>query len=85
VLQDGKTVVRLAELKKSVRWRIVETDKSGGDKRWIFGACFLNEFDGLPLMEIKFYSKTHEGALNAQEKFLKNPAKTLSDSISNFV
>jgi hypothetical protein len=85
VLQDGKNVVHLAEFKKSVRWRVAEINKPDSDKVWVFQACFLNELDGSPLMEIKFYSKTQEGAMNAQEKFLKNPAKTLSDSIANFM
>jgi hypothetical protein len=36
-------------------------------------------------MEIKIYSKTEEGAVKVQEKFLKDPTKALSNSIANFI
>jgi hypothetical protein len=80
MLQEGKDVVRLSSLSKAVKWSITHTDNG-----WIFRALFLNEMDGKPVMEIKLYSKTKEGAVLAQEKFLQNPAKALSDSIANFI
>ncbi|MCL1823388.1 MAG: DUF4364 family protein [Oscillospiraceae bacterium] len=86
VLQNGKDVVRLSELRKSVKWRVAEVmSKSGVSGGWVFHACFLNEKDGSPIMEIKLYDKTREGAQNAQEKFLKNPAKALTDSMGNLI
>jgi hypothetical protein len=84
VLQEGKNVVRLAELRKSVKWQVIEVKRDSGNV-WAFHACFLNESDGSPLMEIKLYSKTKEGAVSAEEKFLTDPAKALGDSIGNFI
>jgi hypothetical protein len=88
VLQEGKNVLRLAELRKAVTWKVTELareGKHGEEVVWAFHARFLNEADGTPLMEIKLYSKTKDGALNAQENFLKDPAKTLSDSIGTLI
>jgi hypothetical protein len=85
VLQEGKDVLRLAELRKAVNWKVVEVKKNGTDSVWAFCACFLNESDKSPLMEIKLYSKTREGALSAEEKFLRDPAKALGDSIKNLM
>jgi hypothetical protein len=80
MLAEGKDVVRLSSLKKAIKWSITETNNG-----WIFRALFLNEMDGNPIMEIKLYSKTQEGALRIQDKFLQDPSKALSDSISNFI
>jgi hypothetical protein len=85
VLQEGKNVIRLHELRKAVKWRVMEVDRDGCERVWAFYACFLNESDGSPLMEIKLYSKSKDDALTAQEKFLKDPSKALVDSIGNLI
>ena len=84
MLREGKDVLRLSALKKAVHWGVTET--SGGD--YVFSAVFLHEtgeMDGKPIMEIKLYSKTREGAVKAQEKFLQDPAKALTDTIGNLI
>ncbi|MCL2071754.1 MAG: DUF4364 family protein [Oscillospiraceae bacterium] len=80
LLSIGKEVARLANLRKTARWQVSQTEGE-----WVFYACFLNEVDGSRFIEIKFYSKTEKGALKAQEKFLKDPAKAFSETISNFI
>jgi hypothetical protein len=80
LLSEGKEVVRLFDIRKTVRWGVSKNDSS-----WVFHACLLNEIDGTPVMEIKIYSKTEAGVVRAQEKFLKDPAKALGDSINNFI
>ncbi|MCL2037138.1 MAG: DUF4364 family protein [Oscillospiraceae bacterium] len=86
MLGVGKEVVRLSALKKAVKWNVSQTKNAAtGVSAWRFYACFLNEMDGTPVMEIKLYSKTKDGVLKAQEKFLKDPAKTLSETIGNFI
>jgi hypothetical protein len=86
MLAVGKNVVRLSALKKAVKWNISQSENTKtGATLWRFYACFLNEMDGTPVMEIKIYSKTKDGAVKAQEKFLQDPAKALSDSIANFI
>ncbi|MCL1881028.1 MAG: DUF4364 family protein [Oscillospiraceae bacterium] len=85
VLQEGKNVVRLHELRRAVKWRIVEVPRDNLPSMWAFQACFINEPDGSPFMDIKLYSKSKDGALNAQEKFLRDPGKTLNDTIANFM
>jgi len=80
MLNEGKKVMLVSDLKKTAKWGVSKTDKG-----WCFHAHLLNEFDGTPVMEINLYSKTEQGVLEMQEKFLKNPAKVLSSSISNFL
>jgi DNA-binding PadR family transcriptional regulator len=80
MLTVGKDVVRLSALKKAVKWNVSQTDKG-----WVFCVRFFNEMDGSSVMQVKLFSKTKEGALKAQEKFLKDPAKALSETIVNFI
>ena len=80
ILRVGKEVVRLESLKKAIKWNI-----SREQNNWIFYACFVNEIDGSKVMELRLFSKTEEGAVKAQEKFLQDPAKVFSESIGNLI
>ena len=77
VLQDGKDLLRVAELRKYAKWTVAnENDK------WTFAATFLNEFGDCPSLDIKLYFPCEEDAELAQSRFLKEPAKMLADAIS---
>jgi DNA-binding PadR family transcriptional regulator len=80
MLAEGKNVVRMSALKKSVKWGVAESKGV-----WVFTASFLNEIDGNPIMEVRLFSRSEESALALQEKFLRNPTKALGDSIANFI
>ncbi|MCL2634308.1 MAG: DUF4364 family protein [Oscillospiraceae bacterium] len=80
MVKEAQEVVRLDKLRKAVKWSVVK-DSSG----WVFCACFLNEINNTPVMEIKIHSKTKKAALEIQEKFLKDPAKIIKNTLSNFM
>jgi len=80
MLREGENVVRLGKLKKALRWG-VRKEKSA----YAFYVAFLNEMDGSVIMEVKIYSKTKESAEDIRDKFLKNPAKIIKNTITNFL
>jgi len=79
MLREGERAVRLNKLKKALRWEIVNEEDS-----FAFRVTFLNEMDGSVIMEIKIRSKTREGAKEIRDNFLKNPAKIIKDTLTNF-
>ncbi|MCL1904338.1 MAG: DUF4364 family protein [Oscillospiraceae bacterium] len=81
LIKTGRQAIKLSDLKKTAKWGVVQEN----GQAWVFFVNFLNEIDGTCIMEIRIHSKSRDGAIIAQEKFLKNPVDILSNTIGNFI
>jgi len=80
ILQDGKDLLRLEELRKYATWSIEQVGN-----QWAFEAQLLNEFDDSAAMKITQYYLTEEDAELARKRFLKDPAKAIAERVGELL